>query len=69
MNQDLRKLQAEIEAIEEVKNEKDINSKFLLDKALKRMGGDNLVNNDFLTEKDKILLADVVLNDAVIGDK
>lgn len=42
MNNDLRKLQAELEAIQEVKDEKDMNSKKLLEKALQRMGGDGL---------------------------
>jgi hypothetical protein len=52
-----------------VKTEKDINSKQLLEKALKRMGGAELANNDFLTDQDKTLLADAVLEDRLQGER
>ena len=50
MNDDLRKLQNELETIEDVKAKKDLESKRMLEKALKRMGDDNLAKNDFLTD-------------------
>ena len=33
------------------------------------MGGNELANNAFLTEEDKVLLADTVLDDKLHGEK
>lgn len=57
----LEKLQRELEAIEEVKHKKDINSKKLLDHALRRVG----VPPELIPETDKVLLSDAILDDRI----
>lgn len=63
MNEELRRLQGELATIEEVKVKRDIDSKELLEKALRRIGGDELANAKFLSERDKVLLAEAVLEE------
>lgn len=63
MNDEMRKLQAEMEAIDEVKRKKDMDNKQLLEEALRRVGGEQLAKNDFMAEEDKALLVESLLDD------